>query len=276
MSISVKLNVQVLRKKAKQLQQEVNSGAVVSVGRYQSVHKEMAPELPVKLTKCQHVIAKEHGYSAWEAMLESLKNELFPELMAACEALRAGRMIILLDDQDRENEGDLCIAAELAEPEAINFMTKEGRGTLCLALSDNLAERLNLRSQAHSEDKTSAPFTRSIDAADGITSGVSAFDRSHTIKTAIGNASGSSKLKSPGHIFPLRARKKGVLERRGHTEGSVDLMNIAGLKPAAVVCEIMDMDGSMARPDACYKLAEKWGTPVVEIGSVVKFMQQFG
>jgi len=173
---------------------------------------------------------------------------LFCDVDTALEEIRAGRMIVVIDDEDRENEGDLTMAAEKITPEAINFMAKHGRGLICLAMTE---ERLDyLRLPPMSAENTSnfgTAFTESIDARDGVSTGISAYDRSQTIKVAIDPATRPNDLARPGHTFPLRARKGGVLVRAGQTEASVDLARLAGLVPAGVICEIMNDDGTMAR-----------------------------
>lgn len=175
-------------------------------------------------------------------------NTTFSKIEAALEDLRQGRMIILVDDEDRENEGDLVMAAEKVTPEAINFMVTYGRGLVCLALEEGDIERLELPMMIdHNTSKYETAFTVSIDAAQGVSSGISAFDRAHTIQLTIDPKSTSADLSMPGHVFPLRAKNGGVLVRSGHTEGSVDLARLAGLKPAGVICEVMNADGSMAR-----------------------------
>ncbi|MHC4295052.1 MAG: 3,4-dihydroxy-2-butanone-4-phosphate synthase, partial [Planctomycetota bacterium] len=166
------------------------------------------------------------------------------------EELRAGRMIVLLDDESRENEGDLVCAAETITPETVNFMAKFGRGLICIPMSGARADQLALHPQV--TDNTSlfgTAFTVSIDAASGVTTGISAADRARTIQVACEDNSRPADLVRPGHIFPLRARDGGVLVRAGQTEGTVDLVRLAGLKPIAVLCEIMNEDGTMARRD---------------------------
>src|SRR5690348_2319439 len=175
----------------------------------------------------------------------------FTDVPSAIEEVRSGRMIVVVDDEDRENEGDLTLAAEKVTPEAINFMAKYGRGLVCLALTE---ERLDhLRIAPMTSENTSnygTAFCEAIDARDGVTTGISAYDRARTIQVAIDPATRPSDLARPGHVFPLRARKGGVLVRAGQTEASVDLARLAGLVPAGIICEIMRDDGSMARiPD---------------------------
>lgn len=171
-------------------------------------------------------------------------------LSKALEALKQGKMIILVDDEDRENEGDLVVAAEFASPEAINFMATHGRGLICLALTGAQADRFDLPPMvANNQGRRSTAFTVSIEARDGVTTGISAYDRSHTIMTACNPDAQRGDIVSPGHVFPLRAAAGGVLVRNGHTEGVIDLMKLAGLQPSAVICEVMRDDGHMARRD---------------------------
>jgi len=172
----------------------------------------------------------------------------FSYIEDAMEDVRQGRMIIIVDDEDRENEGDLMIASEKATPEAINFMARYGRGLICLALTEERTSELGLSMMVeNNESSFETPFTVSIDAREGITTGISASDRSITIQTAINSQTGKSDLVKPGHIFPLRARAGGVLVRMGQTEASVDIARMSGLYPSGVICEIMDDDGTMAR-----------------------------
>jgi len=191
---------------------------------------------------------------------------------AALKEIKAGRMVILVDDEDRENEGDLVMAAEKVTPEAINFMAKYGRGLICLALTEERADFLNLPPMV--SDNTSqyeTAFTVSIEARRGVTTGISAADRAHTVKTAIDDHSGAHDLVRPGHIFPLRARRGGVLVRTGQTEGSVDLARLAGLKPAGVICEIMNDDGTMARLPELKKFAEQHNLMIISIADIIEY-----
>ncbi len=191
---------------------------------------------------------------------------------AALEDIRQGKMVILVDDEDRENEGDLTMAAEKVTPEAINFMAKYGRGLICLSLTD---ERLNeLRLPMMVSENTSrfqTAFTVSIDARKGVSTGISAPDRATTILTAMDENTQPEDLVSPGHVFPLRARPGGVLVRTGQTEGSVDLARLAGLKPAGVICEIMKDDGTMARMPDLQAFAEEFGLKIVTISDLIKY-----
>ena len=178
---------------------------------------------------------------------QSLQNN-FSSIEDAMEDVLQGKMIVIVDDEDRENEGDLMIASEKVTPEAINFMAKYGRGLICLALTEDRTRQLGLPMMVEDNESTfETPFTVSIDAREGITTGISARDRSITIKTAIDSQTEKSDLVKPGHIFPLRARTGGVLVRMGQTEASVDIARMAGLYPSGVICEIMDDDGTMAR-----------------------------
>src|SRR5689334_20052698 len=175
----------------------------------------------------------------------------FATIEDAVEDIRAGRMIVVCDDEDRENEGDLTMAAQFATPEAINFMAKEGRGLICLALTPDRCDELGLDLMAaKNESPFETAFTVSIEAREGVTTGISAADRARTVQVAIDPSSAPRDLVQPGHIFPLKAKPGGVLERTGQTEAAVDLARLAGLNPAGVICEIMNDDGTMARvPD---------------------------
>ncbi len=188
------------------------------------------------------------------------------------EEIRQGKMVILVDDEDRENEGDLTMAAEKVTPEAINFMAKYGRGLICLSLTE---EKLNeLRLPMMVTDNTSrfqTAFTVSIDARKGVTTGISAADRACTILTAVDDHARPEDLVTPGHIFPLRAKQGGVLVRTGQTEGSLDLARMAGLKPAAVICEVMNEDGTMARMPDLQRFAQKHGLKIVTIADLIKY-----
>jgi 3,4-dihydroxy 2-butanone 4-phosphate synthase/GTP cyclohydrolase II len=190
----------------------------------------------------------------------------------ALEDIRQGKMVILVDDEDRENEGDLTMAAEKVTPEAINFMAKYGRGLICLSLTE---ERLNeLRLPMMVSENTSrfqTAFTVSVDARKGVTTGISVADRATTILTAVDENTQPEDLVSPGHIFPLRARQGGVLVRTGQTEGSVDLARLAGLKPAGVICEVMKDDGTMARMPDLKIFAEGHGLKIVTISDLIKY-----
>lgn len=190
----------------------------------------------------------------------------------AIKDIKQGKMVILVDDEGRENEGDLTMAAEKVTPEAINFMTKFGRGLICLTLTEEKADELDLRPMV--TDNTSplkTAFTVSIDAKSGVTTGVSAHDRAHTILAAVKDGARPDELARPGHIFPLRARKGGVLVRTGQTEGSVDLARLAGLKPAGIICEIMKDDGAMARMPDLEKFAKEHNLKIVTIADIIEY-----
>lgn len=188
------------------------------------------------------------------------------------EDLRQGKFIILVDDEDRENEGDLTIAAEKVTPEAINFMAKYGRGLICLALSPQIVEKLKLPLMVYDNRSSfKTAFTISIEAREGVSTGISAADRAHTILTAVDDEAKPEDLVQPGHVFPLRARRGGVLFRTGQTEGSVDLARLAGLKPAAVICEIMNDDGTMARMPELERFAEEHGVKIATVADVIAY-----
>jgi 3,4-dihydroxy 2-butanone 4-phosphate synthase / GTP cyclohydrolase II len=196
-------------------------------------------------------------------------------LSKALEQLRNGGMIILTDDEDRENEGDLVMAAEFATPEAVNFMARYGRGLICLPMTAAALDKFNLPQMAPvNRARRSTAFTISIEAREGITTGISAFDRAHTIATAIKPNTKSEDIVSPGHVFPLRAAEGGVLKRAGHTEGAVDLMILAGLQPAGVICEIMGDDGEMSRRPALEVFAKTHNLPILSIAELVKHRLQ--
>ncbi len=188
----------------------------------------------------------------------------------ALEQLKAGKMVILIDDEGRENEGDLVLAAEQVTPEAINFMATHARGLICLSLEGKRIDELGLPMMtAHNQSPKQTAFTVSIEAKKGVTTGISVHDRAHTIRTAVHSETKPSDLISPGHIFPLRAQAGGVLVRAGHTEGSVDLVKMAGLNPAAVICEIMKEDGTMARLEDLQAFSKKHDIPIVSIKDVI-------
>ena len=197
------------------------------------------------------------------------------KIEAALVDIRQGKMVILVDDEDRENEGDLIIAAEMVTPEAINFMAKEGRGLICLSLTEERADQLELPPMV-SENSClfGTAFTVSIEARTGVTTGISAADRSRTIQVAVADTSMPRDLARPGHVFPLRARNGGVLVRTGQTEGSVDMARLAGLKPAGVICEIMNDDGTMARMPQLKVFALKHGLKIVSIADLVAYRMQ--
>jgi 3,4-dihydroxy 2-butanone 4-phosphate synthase/GTP cyclohydrolase II len=188
------------------------------------------------------------------------------------EDLRQGKIIILVDDEDRENEGDLTIAAEKVTPEAINFMAKYGRGLICLSMSPEIIEKLELPLMVYdNRSPYKTAFTTSIEARHGVTTGISAHDRAHTILTAVSDEARPEDLIQPGHVFPLRARRGGVLFRTGQTEGSVDLARLAGLKPAGVICEIMNDDGTMARMPDLEKFSETHGVKIATVADIIAY-----
>lgn len=209
-----------------------------------------------------------------------------PTLDKALESLRNGRFVILVDDEDRENEGDLVLAAEFVTPEAVNFMAKNGRGLICLSLEAQRVEELQLPMMTPGTNRSQrqTAFTVSIEARHGVSTGISAADRAHTIRTVIDPAKTAQDLISPGHVFPLRAVEGGVLVRTGHTEGSIDLVRMAGLRPAAVICEVMNDDGTMARRQDLEAFAKHHGSlqgnlqggesgeiPIITIDQIVSY-----
>lgn len=195
----------------------------------------------------------------------------------AIEEIRQGRMVILVDDEDRENEGDLTIAAEKVTPEIINFMATHGRGLICLPMAPRLIDRLGLPMMTdHNKSPFGTGFTVSIEAKRGVTTGISAFDRATTILTAVAEGVGPDDIVTPGHIFPLRAKEGGVLVRAGQTEGGVDLARLAGLKPAAVICEIMRDDGNMARMPDLVEFAKKHGLKISSVADLIRYRMKFG
>jgi 3,4-dihydroxy 2-butanone 4-phosphate synthase / GTP cyclohydrolase II len=199
----------------------------------------------------------------------------FATIQEAAELYRRGSFVIIVDDEDRENEGDLCIAAEKITPEAVNFMAKYGRGLICLALTEERCNQLELPLMV--ENNTSnygTAFTVSIEARGRVTTGISARDRAETVRVAIDPTSKPFDLLRPGHIFPLRAKKGGVLKRAGQTEASVDLALIAGMTPAAVICEIMNEDGTMARLPDLREFAVKHGLKIISVADIIKYRMQ--
>jgi len=185
---------------------------------------------------------------------------------------KEGGMIILVDDEDRENEGDLAVAAEKVTPEIINFMATHGRGLICLALDESIVKQLDLPMMVtRNTSRFGTAFTVSIEAKKGVTTGISAHDRATTILTAVHPDATPDDIVTPGHVFPLKARKGGVLVRAGQTEGSVDLARLAGLRPAAVICEIMKDDGTMARMPDLEKFSEKFNIPIVTIADIIEY-----
>lgn len=204
-------------------------------------------------------------------LVETLIRSIIPTVARAIEAMRAGRMVIMVDDDNRENEGDLVMAAEFVTPDAINFMITHGRGLVCLPLAEEYVERLSLPMMA---DENTCPFgtafTVSIDAKEGTTTGISANDRARTIRAAIEPGASKQDFMVPGHIFPLKAAKGGTLSRRGHTERSVDLARLSGLKPAGVLCEILNEDGTMARRTQLDVFSQRFDLPIISIADILR------
>ncbi|QNI38161.1 3,4-dihydroxy-2-butanone-4-phosphate synthase [Edaphobacter albus] len=200
---------------------------------------------------------------------------MFADVREAVAEFRAGKMVVVVDDEDRENEGDLTLAAEFVTPEAINFMAKYGRGLICLTLTEERADYLRLGPMTQENtSRFGTAFTESIEAREGVSTGISAADRAHTICVAIDPKSTSQDLARPGHVFPLRARKGGVLVRAGQTEASVDLARMAGLVPAGVICEIMNDDGTMARVPDLVKFCEQHGLKMVTVADLIRYRLQ--
>jgi len=199
----------------------------------------------------------------------------FVRIEEALEEIRAGRFVVVVDDEDRENEGDLTIAAQFVTPQAVNFMATHGRGLICLCLTAERCEELGLRQMTdQNETPYGTAFTISIEAREGVSTGISAHDRAHTIQVAIDPATGPRDLVQPGHVFPLRARPGGVLQRAGQTEAAVDLAHLAGLTPAGVVCEIMNEDGSMARVPDLIGYCERHGLKMVTVADLIEYRRR--
>jgi 3,4-dihydroxy 2-butanone 4-phosphate synthase/GTP cyclohydrolase II len=199
----------------------------------------------------------------------------FATIEEAVAEIREGRMVVVVDDPGRENEGDLTIAAQFATPEAINFMATHARGLICLCLTEERADEKGLRPMTeHNEAPLGTAFTVSVEAREGVTTGISAADRSHTIQVAIHPSSTPRDLVQPGHVFPLRAKPGGVLERIGQTEAAVDLARLAGLTPAGVVCEIMNDDGTMARVDDLVPYCERHGLKMITVADLVEYRRR--
>jgi 3,4-dihydroxy 2-butanone 4-phosphate synthase / GTP cyclohydrolase II len=199
----------------------------------------------------------------------------FNTIEEALEDVRAGRMVVVCDAEDRENEGDLTMAAQFATPEAINFMAKEGRGLICLALTPERCDELGLDLMAaKNESPFETAFTVSIEARHGVTTGISAHDRAHTIQVAIDPKSAPEDLVQPGHIFPLKAKPGGVLERTGQTEAAVDLARLAGLNPSGVICEVMNEDGTMARVPDLVRYCERHGLKMITVADLIAYRRR--
>ena len=199
----------------------------------------------------------------------------FATIEEAIEEIRAGRMVVVCDDETRENEGDLTMAAQFATPEAINFMAKEGRGLICLSLTGERCEALGLNLMAaKNEAPLQTAFTVSVEAREGVTTGISAHDRAHTIQVAIDPEATPRDLVQPGHVFPLKGKDGGVLERAGQTEASIDLARLAGLHPSGVICEIMNDDGTMARVPDLIPYCEKHGLKMVTVADLIAYRRR--
>src|SRR3954454_10689416 len=199
----------------------------------------------------------------------------FATIEEAIEEIRAGRMVVVVDDEDRENEGDLTIGAQFATPEAINFMATHARGLICLCLTEDRADELGLRPMTeHNEAPLGTAFTVSVEAREGVTTGISAADRSRTIQVAIHPDSTPHDLVQPGHVFPLRAKPGGVLERIGQTEAAVDLARLAGLNPSGVICEIMNEDGTMARVPDLVPYCERHGLRMITVADLIEYRRR--
>jgi len=199
----------------------------------------------------------------------------FATVEEAIDEIREGRMVVVVDDEDRENEGDLTIAAQFATPEAINFMATHARGLICLCLTEERADELGLRPMTdHNETPLGTAFTVSIEAREGVTTGISAADRSRTIQVAISSESTAHDLVQPGHVFPLRAKPGGVLERIGQTEAAIDLARLAGLNQSGVICEIMNEDGTMARVDDLIPYCERHGLKMITVADLVEYRRR--
>ncbi len=206
---------------------------------------------------------------------EATSASAFATVEEALDELREGRMIIVCDDEDRENEGDLTLAAQFATAEHVNFMAKEGRGLICLALTPQRCAELNLpQMTTNNQARMQTAFTVSIEAREGVTTGISAADRAHTIQVAIAAETQPHDLVQPGHVFPLSARPGGVLERAGQTEAGVDLARLAGLNPSAVICEIMNDDGTMARIPDLIPYAQKHGLRIVTVAELIRYRRR--
>jgi 3,4-dihydroxy 2-butanone 4-phosphate synthase/GTP cyclohydrolase II len=202
-------------------------------------------------------------------------HSAFTDVPTAIDEIRAGRMVVVVDDEDRENEGDLTLAAERVTPEAINFMAKYGRGLVCLAMTEERLDHLRIGPMtAENTANYGTAFCEAIDARDGVTTGISAYDRSRTIQIAIDPATRPTDLARPGHVFPLRARKGGVLVRAGQTEASVDLARLAGLVPAGVICEIMRDDGTMARVPDLIEFCRTHNMKMLTVAELIRYRMQ--
>src|ERR671917_634777 len=200
----------------------------------------------------------------------------FSPIEEILEDIKAGKMVIVCDDEDRENEGDLTMAAELVTAEDINFMATQGRGLICLPMAGEIVDRLDIPEMVtHNASRMGTAFTASIEAKDGITTGISAADRAHTCRVAVDEATGPEDLVMPGHVFPLRAKAGGVLQRAGQTEAAVDLARMAGFKPAGVICEIMKEDGTMARVPDLERFSREHGVKLVTVAQIIEHRRRY-
>src|ERR687893_1622423 len=200
----------------------------------------------------------------------------FSPIEEIIEDVKAGNMVIVCDDEDRENEGDLTMAAELVRPEDINFMATHGRGLICRPMAEEMLNRLQVPQMiTHNSSRMGTAFTVSIEAKDGISTGISAADRAHTCRIAADEATGPEDLVMPGHVFPLRARPGGVLQRAGQTEAAVDLARLAGLKPAGVICEVMNEDGTMARVPDLEEFSKEHGVKMVTVAQIIEHRRRY-
>src|ERR671936_2735379 len=208
-------------------------------------------------------------------MDSATRSTAFVPIEDALEDIRAGRMVVVCDAEDRENEGDLTMAAQFATPEAINFMATNGRGLICLCLTPERCEELALRpATTRNESRYRTAFMDSIEAREGVTTGISAHDRSHTIQVAIDPSRGPNDLVHPGHVFPLQAQPGGVLKRAGQTEAAVDLAALAGLNPAGVVCEVMNDDGTMARVPDLVGYCRQHGLRMITVSDLIEYRRR--
>src|SRR6202522_1898279 len=208
-------------------------------------------------------------------MRQDSYNTVFAEVEEAVAEIRAGRMVVVVDDEDRENEGDLTLAAEFCTPEAVNFMARFGRGLICLTLTEERADYLRLGPMTQENtSRFGTAFTESIEAREGVTTGISAADRAHTIRVAIDPKSTANDLARPGHVFPLRARKGGVLVRAGQTEAAVDLARMAELIPAGIIFEIMKDDGTMARVPGLVEFCSQHGLKMLTVAELIRHRLQ--
>jgi 3,4-dihydroxy 2-butanone 4-phosphate synthase/GTP cyclohydrolase II len=265
-----------LKKQAKTLLDEIRNTDPFSAQKLLQLHPQdfkIDQLSSIQLCDAQLVIARQYGFESWPKLkqhLESIDTAPSPQLKAALKDLRDGKICILFDDEGRENEGDFVLAAEKVTPQSINFITKHGRGTLCLSMTPEHSNKLGLSLINPNRNNLSEPaFLVSIDAVENITTGVSAQDRAQTIRAAVSENANAFSVRSPGHVFPLRAHEGGVRVRPGHTEGSIELMKLAGLKPSAVICEILKDDGTMARWPDLIDIAKTHEIQMIKISELI-------